>query len=78
VHNCQSFARDVLFDHMPQVEEHGYKIVLRVHDELVTEAPDTDEYSSDQLSALISTPLSYCADMPLAAAGFSCYTYRKD
>jgi DNA polymerase len=75
---CQSFARDVLFDHMPTVELAGYKIVLRVHDELVTEAPDTDEFSSDQLSALISTPLNYCADMPLAAAGFTSYRYRKD
>ena len=74
---CQSFARDVLFDHMPQVEEAGYRIVLRVHDELVTEAPDTDEYSSDHLSELISTPLDYCADMPLAAAGFEAYRYSK-
>lgn len=75
---CQSFARDVLFDHMPAVEEAGYAIVLRVHDELVTEAPDTDEYNSDQLSALISAPLDYCADMPLAAAGFEAYRYRKE
>lgn len=75
---CQSFARDVLFDHIPAVEEAGYRVVMRVHDELVTEAPDSDEFNADHLSALISSPLSYCADMPLAAAGFEDYRYRKD
>ena len=74
---CQSFARDVLFDHMPQVEEAGYKIVLRVHDELVTEVPDSPEFNAEHLSALISSPLPYCADMPLAAEGFEAKRYRK-
>ena len=75
---CQSFARDVLFDHIAAVEIAGYRVVMRVHDELVTEAPDSDEFNADHLSGLISSPLSYCADMPLAAAGFEDYRYRKD
>ena len=75
---CQSFARDVLFDHIAAVEIAGYRVVLRVQDELVTEAPDSDEFNADHLSGLISSPLSYCADMPLAADGFEDYRYRKD
>ena len=75
---CQGFARDVLFDHMPAVEAAGYGIVLRVHDELPTETPDTPEFNHEHLSELISSPLSYCPDMPLAAAGFEAYRYRKD
>ena len=74
----QSFARDILYDAMPRVEAAGYKIVLHVHDELVTEAPDTDEFNEAHLSALLAEPPEYAPDMPLAAAGFEALRYRKD
>lgn len=74
---CQSLARDVLFDAMPNIEAHGYEIVLRVHDEVVTEAPDSPEFNPDHLSSLLSTNPPWALDMPLAAAGFEGYRYRK-
>lgn len=75
---CQAVARDVLFYNAPAVEAAGYDIVLSIHDELITETPDTDAYSADELSSLIATAPAWAEGMPLAAAGFSAYRYKKD
>jgi DNA polymerase len=75
---CQAFARDILFYNAPAVEERGYEIVLSVHDELVTEAPDADPYTADDLSALISTVPAWAEGLPLSAGGFAGYRYKKD
>lgn len=74
----QAFARDVLAYDMPLIEDAGYKIVLSVHDELLTETPDSPEFSSDQLAALMSNVPSWAHGLPLAAAGFETPRYRKD
>lgn len=73
----QSNSRDVLFDRMMAIEEAGYAIRMRVHDELITTAPDTDEYSSDELARLMSINPDWATGLPLAAAGFESYRYRK-
>jgi DNA polymerase len=75
---CQSLGRDVLTDAMPAVEQAGYRIVLSVHDELVTEAPDTADYSEGDLSRILATNPSWATGLPLAAAGFEAQRYRKD
>lgn len=74
----QGMARDVLAYNMPLVEEQGYEIVLSVHDELITEAPDSPEYSVDELCALMATTPEWAEDLPLASAGFEDRRYRKD
>jgi DNA polymerase len=51
----QAAARDVLAGNMPLIEDAGYSIVLTVHDEVITEAPDTDDFNDKALSALLST-----------------------
>jgi DNA polymerase len=63
---------------MPRVEQAGYEIVLSIHDELLTEAPDTEDYSDAHLSALISTVPDWAEGLPLSAGGFQGYRYRKD
>lgn len=75
---CQAFARDIMAFNMPLIEDAGYEIVLSVHDELITEGPDNDNYSSDGLSALLSANPPWADDMPLAAGGFEAYRYRKE
>jgi DNA polymerase bacteriophage-type len=75
---CQAVARDVLFYNMPGVEAAGYEIVLSIHDELLTEAPDTDDYNDTHLSELISTVPDWAEGLPLSAGGFTGYRYRKD
>lgn len=74
---CQSESRDDLYDDMPAVEEAGYKIVLHVHDELITETPDSPEFNAEELGKLMSTNHSWNEGLPLAAAGFETYRYRK-
>lgn len=74
----QAVARDVLASAMPAIEAEGYAIVLSVHDELLTETPDSADYSSDHLAALMSTNPPWAEGLPLAAAGFEALRYRKD
>ena len=81
MHNCenivQAWARDVMAYRMPDVEAAGYQILLSVHDELITETPDTDEYSSDTLASIMARPHDWAPGCPLSAAGFETYRYRK-
>ncbi|HGM5338221.1 TPA: DNA polymerase I [Serratia marcescens] len=74
----QAGARDVLAGNMPAIEARGYEIVLTVHDEVITEAPDKDFYFHDQLSRLLATTPTWAPDLPLNAGGFEAYHYRKE
>jgi DNA polymerase len=75
---CQAVARDVMGHNMPEIERQGYLITLSVHDELLTETPDQPEYNADALAGLLAANPPWALDMPLAAAGFEAYRYRKD
>lgn len=74
----QAASRDVLAASMPPIEQAGYEIVLTVHDEDITEAPDLPEFNPDHLASLMATVPSWAEGLPLAAAGFESYRYRKD
>lgn len=74
----QAVSRDVLASGMPPIEAAGYAIVLSVHDELITEAEDRDEFNADHLAGLMATTPTWAKGLPLAAAGFEAYRYRKD
>jgi len=75
---CQAAARDVLACNMPPIEKAGYEIVLTVHDEIISEAPNTPQFSAEGLSALLSAKPDWAFDLPLSAAGFETYRYRKE
>lgn len=75
---CQAVARDVLAHNMPRIEAAGYEIVLTVHDEVICETPDSDEFNAEHLSTLLAHNPPWATDMPLAAAGFETHRYRKD
>jgi len=74
---CQAVARDVMAVNMPHIEAAGYEIVLSVHDELPCETPDDPRYNPEHLAALLCAPPPWAPDMPLAAAGFESYRYKK-
>lgn len=73
----QAVARDVLAYGMLGVEKLKYEILLTVHDEIIAEAPDTDEFSAEGLADAMSKPPIWAIDLPLAAKGFEAYRYRK-
>ena len=73
----QAVARDILTHGMEIAERAGYAIVLHVHDEIISETPDTPQYTSVGLAACMSQKPYYAMDLPLSAAGFETYRYRK-
>jgi DNA polymerase len=74
----QAFARDIMAHNMGPIDAVGYEIVLSVHDELITEAPQMEEYSVEHLAKLLATVPPWAKGIPLAAAGFECTRYRKE
>jgi DNA polymerase len=74
----QAVARDVFMTGMVGAEQHDYGVCIRVHDELITETPDTADYSVAQLASIMSTNPSWAVGLPLAAAGFETHRYKKD
>ncbi len=74
----QAAARDILTCGMRTAEAGGYPIVLHVHDELICETPDDNAYNHEGLAAFMSTGPLWAMGLPLAAAGFETYRYRKD
>ena len=74
----QAVARDVLAAGMLLAERNGFAICLSVHDELITEAPDEPDFNARLLAAAMSTNPQWADGLPLSAAGFEAYRYRKD
>ncbi len=74
----QAVARDVFMTGMVGAEEHGYEVCIRVHDELITEVPDSADYTVAQLASIMATNPSWAVGLPLAAAGFETHRYKKD
>lgn len=78
VENCtQAGARDVFKHGTLRADEEGYPLVFPVHDENVTEVPDTEDYSAERLSAIMSEVPDWAGGLPLAAEGFETKRYRK-
>lgn len=73
----QAVARDVMAANMPRIEDAGYEIVLTCHDEIISEAEDTEQFSAAELSRLLATNPVWSDGLPLAAGGFETYRYRK-
>ena len=74
---CQATGREILYAGMLEAEAQEYETLISVHDELVTETLDKKELTVDKLSAIMSRDLSWTKGLPLAAAGFESYRYRK-
>lgn len=75
---CQTLARDVLAPSLLVAEQKGYTPVLTVHDEALTETPDTNEYDAAGLIEILASNPAWAKGLPLAAAGFEAKRYKKD
>lgn len=76
----QYLARAVMAANMPAIEAAGYEIVLSVHDEVIAEADDVAEKYWQEMAKLLCRDPQWpgTEELPLAAAGFEGYRYRKD
>ncbi len=72
----QATAADILIEAMAPIEAAGFRIVLSVHDEFITEAPL--DKTHQELEKLMATPPAWARGLPLAAAGYTATRYRKD
>ena len=73
----QAMANDILRVALPKLEVAGYETVLTVHDEAIAETPDTDEFTSDGMAAIMTEEIKWLPGFPLASDGFETYRYRK-
>lgn len=74
---CQAFCRDLLANALITVEEAGWPIILHIHDELVCEVPDTDEYTEKMLENLMCQLPPWAKGFPLVAEGQRLKRYAK-
>jgi len=73
----QGIAADVIMDGLLAAEDAGYRCVLSVHDELITEPPDEARYNDQALSRLLVESSLWSDGLPLAAKGKTSYRYAK-
>jgi len=73
----QGLARDVMAHGMVLADTAGYPIVLTVHDEIVADVPNSDAFSSAELSEFMAVSPAWAVGLPLAAKGFESHRYRK-
>lgn len=73
----QAVARDVMYYAMPEIEKSGLNILLTVHDEVICESNDEERFTPTLLCDKMVTCNEWNNGMPLAAAGFECYRYKK-
>lgn len=73
----QATARDVLAAGMLGADAAGYDIILDSHDEILADTFETNLFTVDGLSAIMSTQPIWAAGLPLAAAGFEGKRYHK-
>lgn len=73
----QALCRDLLAVALVRVDAEGWPIILHVHDEIVTEVPNTEEYSVSKLEEMMCELPSWAAGFPLAAEGAEMMRYAK-
>lgn len=73
----QALCRDLLANALLNVDENGYPIVLHVHDEIITEVPNTPEYNVKVLEQLMCELPDWAQGFPLAAEGAEMLRYAK-
>lgn len=82
----QAVARDVMAEAMLRCEKAGFKVVLTVHDELLTEAnlgpagnkdPDTIEHHRQKFQGNMATPPAWAVGLPIKAEAWTGKRYKK-
>lgn len=72
----QAIGRDLLTHALVNVERAGFRTVMHVHDEIVTET--TGGLTVERLSSLMCDLPDWAEGLPVEAAGYTTQRYRKD
>ena len=72
----QAVARDILAEAMQRLDDHGYRIVMHVHDEAVIEAPA--DASLENICHIMGQAPEWANGLILRADGYICDFYKKD
>jgi DNA polymerase len=70
----QGTARDIMAEAMLRVEDAGYKVILTVHDELITE---NENGNKDEFSSIMCINPDWCTDLPTSVGGWTGSRYIK-
>lgn len=73
----QAIARDILADATVRAHAEGYGLVMTIHDELVSEEPIGNGRTVEGLCQLMADTPAWARGIPIKAAGFSGFFYRK-
>lgn len=75
----QAMARDILREGLMRAAAFGFTIVGHVHDEIICEEDEnSDRYTLANLKKCMIKAISWAPGLPLNAAGYAGYFYRKD
>lgn len=72
----QAIARDILAVVLLREQEQGYDVVFHVHDETITEVPES--VSQQNVEALFGAPIDWAPGLPLKGASYTGQYYFKD
>ena len=74
----QAACRDLLMEALERVEDAGYAVVGRVHDELICLCPENDPaYSIEDLDRLMCIVPDWAEGFPIDSDGYESERYRK-
>lgn len=73
----QGTARDVMAHGMLKAEAAGFPVVLTVHDELLSEVPDSPAFDKETFLKLMCSLPPWAKGFPVVAEGWEGYRYRK-
>lgn len=73
----QALCRDILAYALLAVDKAGWRIVMHVHDEIVTEMPNKRKWSQSALNTIMCKKPKWAKGFPLAGAGEEAMRYLK-
>lgn len=73
----QAICRDLIMEASLRASKRGYKVIGRIHDELITLVPNDSRYSIEDLNKIMEEVPEWAEGFPIEAAGYESQRYRK-